>query len=152
MRYVFDSAPLIDLKHYYSSVFERFWEKFDALVDNGDIIAPREVYNEISSKGDFISDWAEENKEIFLDPTPEEIEVATEVLTNHPELIRRQNISGGLPVADPFVIAQAYVRNLSVVSGEKYSPNAHKIPNICEEYDIEHLNFLQFMEKEGWKF
>ncbi len=152
MRYTFDSGPFINLRYYYSSVFTSFWEQFDQIVAGDEIIAAREVYNEISRRGDFVSEWADENRQLFQDPTPEELTEAQRILHRHPELIRRQNIAGGLPVADPFVIAQGYCRGLIVVSNEMYTPNAHKIPNICEEMNVPHMNFDGFMENEGWAF
>lgn len=152
MKYVFDSGPIINLKYYYSNIFTSFWLRFDELIADQLIISAMEVYNELSSRGDFISDWAEEHKEIFLVPTVEELNVARDILSDHRELLKSKNIKGGLPVADPFIIAQGYCRNLIVVSNEQFTPNAHKIPNICRELNIHHMNFDAFMENEGWSF
>ena len=152
MRYVFDSGPLINLKFYYSSVFTTFWDNFNLLILNNEIISPREVYNEISYRGDFVSQWADNNKNIFKDPTLEEINVVRRILNEHKELIKIGNITGGKPVADPFVIAQGYCRGLIVVSTEYYTPNAHKVPNICSKLSVQHMNFSEFMENEGRSF
>lgn len=152
MKYVFDSGPLIDLKHYYSGIFKSFWSRFDQLINDGTIISVREVYNEISGRNDFVSEWAKKNKSIFLTPDFEELTIVQDILAKHPELIKMRNLNNGKPVADPFVIAKAVKEGLIVVSTELYAPNAHKIPNICSEYRLKHFNFSNFLNNEGWIF
>lgn len=88
MKYVFDSGPLIDLKHYYSGIFKSFWSRFDQLINDGTIISVREVYNEISGRNDFVSEWAKKNKSIFLTPDFEELTIVQDILARHPELIK----------------------------------------------------------------
>ena len=54
-----------------------------------------------------------------------------------------------MPVADPFVIALAKVRDGCVVTEETMRPNAAKVPNVCEHFGIEYTNVEGFMNKEG---
>lgn len=152
MKYSFDSGPLINLKYYFPQVFKSLWGQFEILVEQGDIVCARDVYNELINRGDSISDWVKSNSNIFLTPSAEEIKIVSEILAKHPELIRKKSIQGGMPVADPFVIAQAEVNNLIVVTSEKFQPDAHKIPNICKERNIVCLLPEDFMQKEGWEF
>lgn len=63
-----------------------------------------------------------------------------------------RNLNNGKPVADPFVIAKAVKDRLTVVSTELFAPNAHKIPNICSEYNVKHFSFSNFLNNEGWVF
>ena len=45
MKYVFDTSPFISLfKNFYPSTFVTLWKKFDALIDEGEIVSTREVY------------------------------------------------------------------------------------------------------------
>ena len=136
MKYTFDSGPFIDLKHYYNFIFESFWENFNELIQVEAIISTKEVFNEITKRGDFVSDWADQNKQIFKTPTPDEIVCVKNILRKHKELIRHKKILEGAPVADPFIIAQAHCRDLILVTTESFTPNGHKIPNICEEMNI----------------
>lgn len=152
MKYTFDSGTLINLKHYYNSIFESFWTNFNELVESDGIISTKEVFNEIVKRGDFVSDWAAQNKKIFKTPTHDEILSVRDILRKHKELIRRKKILEGAPVADPFLIAQAHCNNLILVTTEILTPNGHKIPNICEEMDIKYMNVDEFMQNEGWKF
>lgn len=152
MKYVLDSSALIDLKHHYPEIFPSLWNKLSELAENGNIISVKEAYNEVSGRGDFISEWAEKYSTIFETPNQEEIEIVTGILSKHPELIKKESFSSGRPVADPFLIAKASVNNLILVTNETYIPNAHKIPNICAEYGVHYINLKGFMEKEEWKF
>jgi hypothetical protein len=53
MKYVFDSSSLINLFwHYYPERFPTLWQKFDALVSEGEIGSVREVFNEIGVSED----------------------------------------------------------------------------------------------------
>ena len=41
---------------------------------------------------------------------------------------------------------------MCVVTEEIYRPNAAKIPNVCEYFNIECINLQQLMIREGWQF
>ena len=68
MKYVIDSSVILDMKHYYPEIFKELWEKFNELVRTEQIISVKEAYNEITGREDFLSKWAEKNKEIFHEP------------------------------------------------------------------------------------
>jgi len=151
-RYVIDTGPLIDFKHYYDEIFVSLWDKFEELIKNGKIISSIEVYRELKKRDDDAAFIADRYKQIFLKPELEEQKYVREILQNHQELIRFKNIVGGAPVADPFLIAQAICNNATLITTEKLKPNAHNIPNICEEYGIKYLNLKEFFTLEKWKF
>jgi len=152
MKYIFDSGPFIDCRYYFPNIFKSYWYKLNHLAENKDILSVKEVYNEILRGSDIISEWADKNKEIFEKPTSDEFSVVSDILSRHRELIRAMNISGGTPVADPFIIAKAKVKNLIVVTQETYRDNAHKIPNICKELGVRYMSLEEFMNNEGWEF
>ncbi len=56
------------------------------------------------------------------------------------------------PVADPFVIACARVNSGTVVSQEKFKPNAAKIPNVCAHFAIPCMDLEGFMRAQNWSF
>jgi Domain of unknown function (DUF4411) len=152
MKYVFDSGPFIDCRYYYPNIFKSYWDKLNQLVGNGDIISVKEVYNEILKGSDIISDWANQNSGIFEEPSGGEFEIVKDIMSKHKELIRLVNFTGGTPVADPFIIAKAEVNNLVVVTQEIFRENAHKIPNICKEHNVNYMTLEEFMLNEGWEF
>ena len=68
-------------------------------------------------------------------------------------MIRQQERLQGKPVADPFVIAKAgKLKEGCVVSTEIFKPHAAKIPNVCDHFDIDHMDLEEFMERENWTF
>ena len=156
MKYVFDSDSLIDLfKHYYPERFPTLWEQFDALVSGGELISVREVFNEIGSSEDSLGTWAKEQKNIlFLETTVEEFKFVAEIfqVRHFQAMIRKQERLKGKPVADTFVIAGAKILNAYVVTQEKKTDNAAKIPNVCDHFGIPCINLEGFMEKENWTF
>lgn len=152
IKYVVDSGPFIDLKSYYEDVFVTLWEKFEVLIKAGEIISSIEVYRELQKRDDDAKSLADKYKKIFLKPEIEEQVYVKEILRNHRELIRVKNLSGGSPLADPFIIAQSICKNAILITSETYKPHAHNIPNICEEYKVEYMNLKQFFKKENWKF
>lgn len=155
--YVFDSGPLIDLfRHYYRERFPSLWQQFDGMVADGRITSTREVGNEIERHGDKLADWFEENRrKVFVTPTSAELEVVRQIfgVRHFQAMIRKKQLLEGRPVADPFVIARAKcLSNGCVVTNERHTPNAAKIPNVCEHFDVDWTDFEGFMEREQWRF
>lgn len=155
MKYIFDSGPLIDIfRHYYPERFPSLWEKFNTLVSDGKIISVKEVFNEINSREDALSNWAKAQKDIFLPSTVEELEFVTEIfkIQHFQAMIRRKERLQGKPVADPFVIARAKIFNCPVVTTEYHKDNAAGIYNVCTHFSIACINTEEFMQKEKWTF
>ena len=156
MKYVFDSDSLINLfGHYYPETFRTLWEKFHALVAAGELISVREVFNEIGSRDDSLASWAKEQKNIlFLESTTEELKFVGEIfqVRHFQAMIRKQERLKGKPVADPFVIARAKVSGACVVTQEKKTEHAAKIPNVCDYFEIRWINLEGFMKEENWTF
>ena len=73
-------------------------------------------------------------------------------MAKHKELVKNDSIAGGRPVADPFLIAKAKAKNSILITNETYTPNAHKIPNICDELHVRYMSLEQFMSNECWEF
>lgn len=157
MNYVLDMNTIkIMVMHYYRDTFASLWNEIDQLIVNERIISVREVKKEIESfhKKDKLSAWADENKEIFLNPTEPELKFIQEIfqVQHFQSLLKKKNILMGKPVADPFVIAKAKHINGIVVTQEEYKKNASKIPNVCEHFGITCINLEQLMTREQWKF
>lgn len=154
--YVFDSGPLIDLfKHYYPGRFPSLWEQFDAMIDVGRITSTREVQNELDGSGDELSKWCKRHRNLFEVPSVDELRVVGGIfaVTHFQAMIRKQERMAGRPVADPFVIARARsVPDGCVVTTEKESAGAAKIPNVCEHFGVDWTNLEGFMEREDWRF
>jgi hypothetical protein len=65
--YIFDTSPLSALfRNYYRGQVPSLWAKFDALVDNGQILSVREVFKEIGESSiEPLRDWAADHQEVF---------------------------------------------------------------------------------------
>ena len=156
MTYVFDTSPLSTLfKNYYRRRFPTLWQHFDELVDNGDIVSTREVLREIEDGPvESLREWAAQNGELFTMPAAEEGGFVARIyaVQHFQQNIERQKMLKGGRNADPFVIAKAAVTERTVVTMEQWQPNAAKIPNICDHFDIPCVTLEDFMETEGWEF
>ncbi len=156
MTYVFDNSPLSALfRNYYRGTFPTLWQHFDDLVTNGDIISTREVHREIDDGPDGnLRDWAARNNELFTIPNAEEGAIVAQIFSvpHFQQNIERQKMLKGGRNADPFVIAKAAVNVLTVVTMEQLRPNAVKIPNICDHFNIPWVSLEGFMEAEDWEF
>lgn len=155
MIYVFDSSVLINLfRNYYRRIFPSLWQKFDDYVATARIISVREVLNEISDREDPLADWARAQRDIFPQPSNEELAFIAEIfqVRHFQSLVRNEERLKGKPVADPFVIAKAKVIHGCVVADELLKPNAAKIPNVCEHFGVTWLGLEGFMERENWTF
>lgn len=156
MVYVFDTSALSALfKNFYPDIFTSLWELFDELVDDGNLISTREAGREImDSSIDSLLDWHKDNKDIFHTPTAAEGLFVAEIykVPHFQQNIEKRKLLNGGKNADPFIIAKASVIQGTVVTTEKFKPNATKIPNICKKFDVNCMSLEEFMAKEGWKF
>ena len=156
MTYVFDNSPLSTLfRNYYRRRFPTLWQRFDELVDNGDIISTREILREINDGAvDSLRDWAAQNQELFTIPNADEGTFVGQIyaVQHFQQNIELQKILKGGRNADSFVIAKAAVNGFTVVTMEQLRDNAVKIPNICNHFDIPWMSLEDFMEAEGWEF
>jgi hypothetical protein len=156
MDYVFDTSSFIVLGHYFPSQFPSFWERFDSAVSARRIVSVREVYRELDPKcsRQHLRDWVDAHKEIFLIPTAAEMDFIADIFSikHFRQMVSEKQRLKGSPVADPFVIAAARVRNAYVVTEETLKDNAARIPNVCEHFSINWTNIEGFMAAEGWRF
>jgi len=156
MNYVFDTSSLIVLKNFYPSTFPTLWANLEQLVKANVITSVREVLNELQNRNDtdFIQEWAKQNKSIFTTPSSNELSTVSQILAipHFQMLIGKQAILKGTPVADPFIIAAAKVKSATVVTEEKFKPNAAKIPNVCQHFQVQCMNLENFLKSQQWKF
>lgn len=165
MIYVFDTSSLRSLQHFYPRVFKSIWNGLDALVEQQTLISTREVFNELERQAVTaeVLQWAKERKHIFATPTNAELQFVAEIfkIEHFQALIGTQQRLKGTPVADPFVIACARIKQGTVVTEEGWrrdAPpltlklNAAKIPNVCDYFKIPCIDLEEFMHQQGWMF
>lgn len=156
MIYVFDTSSLSEFKHFYPGVFKSIWLGLDDLVQQEKLISTREVWNEMQrgNSDQHTNEWLKTRKEIFTTPSSDELQFVAEIfrVPHFQGLIGQKQRLKGDPVADPFVIACAKVKNGTVVTEEQFKPNAAKIPNVCQHFDVPCIDLEAFMHQQGWSF
>jgi hypothetical protein len=156
MTYVFDTSSLLVLRNFYPERFPTFWQVFGELTMNGTVISVREVLRELEIllEEGHMRDWVRNRSDLFLQPSGPEMRFVETIFSkaHFRSLINRKAILAGRPVADPFVIASAKIREGTTVTQESLSPNAAKMPNVCEHYGIPCINLETFLEQQGCRF
>jgi hypothetical protein len=155
LRYCIDTSALSFgwRRHYPPVNFPSLWADIESYIDDGSLIAPDEVLEELKRGGDALYDWVRTKSGFFV-PHDEAVQnVVTAILANpeHAKLLYSQT-APNIVVADPFVIAAAKVHSCAVISSETFqspSPNKTKIPNVCADLGIEHISLLEFIQRQG---
>ncbi len=154
--YVLDTNVIIDLhKNYYRKRFISLWKAFDQLVTDGKITSTREAYRELhDGPPGTDTEWAKANEKLFATPDSKEGAFVAQIysVAHFQSNIEKQKLLKGGRNADAFVVARAYSIGGTVVTMERFKPNAVKVPNICAHFEIPFLNLEGFMESEGWEF
>jgi hypothetical protein len=149
-----DTCALIDLRrsYYPPDVFPGLWDDIEGLIDQGLLIAPNEVLEELKGVDDEILRWARRFKKMFVASDKFQLREVTDILVKFPRLIDPDKTK---PEADPFLIALAKSTGWAVVTSEKprADPNARpKIPDVCKSYGIKCISLVEFFRELGWKY
>jgi hypothetical protein len=152
MAYCFDTSALIECwsRSYPPDVFPGLWLKMDELVTRQQVLCPEEVRVELTRQEDELAKWASARPHMFV-PLDEAIQRSTsELLAQHQLLMKATKNRNG---ADPFVIATAQVKSLTVVTEEQGgTPAKPKIPSVCQALGVPCVNVLSFLRDQGWSF
>jgi Domain of unknown function (DUF4411) len=152
MAYCFDTSVLIECwsRSYPPDVFPGLWVKLDALIAQQEVLCADEVRVELERQEDDLAKWIKMRPQLFV-PLDDAIQRATsEVLVGHPLLMKATKNRNG---ADPFVIATAQVRGLTVVTEEQGGTDTKpKIPSVCAALRVPCVNVLSFIRDQGWSF
>ena len=161
MIYCIDTSSLIHgwNEKYPPEIFASLWNDIENLIKNGDLVSTEEVLMELNAGNDDLSIWASKQNDFFL-PLDNQIQAEAATILADPinsKVLDKKKV--GKNEADIWVIATAKVNNLAVITDEKYVqpidvPNARKISirNVCENINIPHLNFLEFIKDCKWKY
>jgi hypothetical protein len=153
--YCFDTSSLLHAwrRAYPPKRFTGLWAAFDGLIEDGRMVASIEVLHELKKKDDDVFAWAKERKEAMFAEINDLVQVGVvEIMRKYPKLVDTgKGKSGG----DPFVIAHALVHDpkLVVVTQEAGgSADKPRIPYVCDQENIRHINLLALIEEEDWIF
>ncbi len=153
MAYSIDTSSLIWAWRfaYPRDRFPSVWMQIENLIGSGDLKASPMVLAELERQDDDLHAWAAAKIELFVGLDDEQQQEVRAIMAAHAGILQpgedRVN-------ADPFVIALARRRGLTVVSEERRSgnPNTPRIPNVCAARGVRCVNLLGLMADLGWTF
>lgn len=155
--YSFDTSAILDawVRYYPIDTFVSLWENFANSVRQGNSFAIEQVQKELDKKDDGCLDWfkAQELVDIFFVDLDTSIQTEVSQLLLQP--IAQKLVSHASSIAaDPFVIALARTRRLTVVTGEKATHNSNKpkMPDVCDHFQVDCIDILEFFRRENWRF
>ena len=158
IKYFLDSGFFIQSHRgpYSIDIMPGFWDWVDEEVANGRLVSSSMVFDELIDGKDWLADWAKARKGEPLFQTPSLdaqanlVDLSDYVITKYP----KRHADVFLAKADPWVIAQAIAQQGKVITMEKIvasNSKKVKIPNICNEFDVEWLNTYDMMRELGAK-
>ncbi|GMV72977.1 MAG: hypothetical protein AMXMBFR77_28140 [Phycisphaerales bacterium] len=151
VTYCMDSSAWIDAAvNYPPEAFPSFWSRLDDLANRGRIVSPGEVRVEVQKKSNFIATWTKGRPHLFVPLDETLMQRATLILSQFPGMA----LAGGKQnTADPWVVALACERGLTVVTQERGgSPQFPRIPKVCTEFKVPCIKLIQLVINERWTF
>lgn len=117
------------------------------------MVASIEVYHELEKKDDDVFAWAKERKDAMFRDIDAGVQAqVVRLMQIYPKLVDTgKGKSGG----DPFVIAQALAADphFTVVTQEAGgTENGPKIPFVCGQEGVRHIDLLTLIDEEDWSF
>lgn len=165
-KFIVDSNFFIQAHRsiYPLDVVQSFWTKIKSLADNGIILSidkvKREIYDN-SSHEDELKIWCETN-------LPDDFFVNTDsVLQNYIAIVNWTNSMSHhyknraiqefleTDLADPWLVAFAMSNNWTIVTYEKSEPNRQnriKIPEVCNQFNVRHINTIEMLRELNENF
>jgi hypothetical protein len=135
---------------YRASQFLKVWDRLSDLVEEGRLVAPMRIYEELQRQNDELYQWVKMRKRMFIEPDNEQLAITYQLSRDFPYLLRRHK---DMKPGDAWVIALARQRGFWVVSNENPgSLENPKIPFICGKYGITHIKFSAIIHSEQWTF
>ena len=134
--------------------FRTLSDKVSNLLIGGIIISHIEVFKEIedgykeSGRKDELYEWAKSNKNIFKDYNlPDETFKIKEVGDKFPMFTYQNKEKPNH--ADPWLVAQAMINNLTLITEEKKMGNSG-IPKICIDFKVRYIDLFGLIKENGW--
>lgn len=149
-RYCLDSSSIIAAwdERYPPDNFPAFWAQLDLAVTEGLLVVPEAVIDELDKRSKDAAAWLKQRGSCIIGYETEIQRAAKNILATHPKLVMAKKVAFA---ADPFVIATALVKRLTVVSEEgRGSPAKPHIPDVCQLENVECIKLLAVIRAEGW--
>lgn len=150
--YTLDTSSLIEASRAYGgSSFEAFWQRLEGLVREERCLLSEEVVWELEQVADELLAWVKRQEGFVASFSREQEATVREIMAAYPKLISIKKNKGS---ADPYIIALAKHRSMTVITEEALMPQGQppKIPNVCEDLGVAWMKIRHMSEQEGWVF
>jgi len=162
IRFCLDTSCLIEANNrfYAFDILPRFWDLILECCDEGIILIPEVVYEEIKEyQGkDELLEWAKEHKDIlFKNMSSDVFDVNGDISNYVYEHYKEDKAEQFLKSGDPLIIAYAKVNGLVLITQESYKDISHskdkdgkfqakiQIPNICKKFNVAYENLFDML-------
>jgi hypothetical protein len=151
MPYSIDTSGFLDawVRNYPEDVFPTIWQQMDAAAKDGTMLASDEVLRELEKKEDGAHSWMKDRPEMIVSLDGEIERHVREIMQRYPRLVdTKKGRSGG----DPFVIAVARVKGITVITAENATGklDVPRIPDVCGDLGIRWIRLLDFFREQKW--
>jgi hypothetical protein len=148
-----DTSGILDawVRNYPRDVFPTIWEHMDVSAENGELYVIEEVVRELEKKDDGAHEWVKRHRSMIISIDAEIQTHLVEIMSKYPRLVdSKKNRS----VGDPWVIALARARGMTVVTAEKATGTLvkPKIPDVCRDLGVASVGVVDFFRRQGWKW
>ena len=157
-KYCLDANVLIQAwQKYYSPKFcPDYWKLLDQLGEENRIFIPQHVFDEITKTEDELCKWLKESR-VPVYPTSESVTLCLkQIYAANPLHAQLVDNTKQRSLADPWVIAHAINEKACVVTKEEKVTAANstriKIPNVCDNMNVNWINDFQLIEALNIKF
>ena len=165
-KYIVDSNVFIQAHraYYPLDVVTSFWAKMRSIALDGCIISIDKVKKEIfdgSSHEDELKEWCENNlPDDFFYNTDDVLNNYIQIVSwvnsmNHHYTERAIQEFLETDLADPWLVAFAMSNGFTIVTYEKSEPNRKsrvKIPEVCNRFNVKHINTIEMLRELNENF
>jgi predicted nuclease of predicted toxin-antitoxin system len=157
-KYCLDANVLIQAwqKYYSPKICPSYWDILDLLGEAEKIFLPEEVYKEITRTEDELSQWLKSSNIPIRKIDENVTKCLKDIYSANPIHKFLVDNTKARSLADPWVIAHAINEGAVVVTKEEKvtarNSKRIKIPNVCDNMNIEWMNDFQMVAELNIKF
>ncbi|MGB9152832.1 MAG: DUF4411 family protein [Alphaproteobacteria bacterium] len=152
MIYCVDTSSLIAAwqERYPIENFPKFWDRMGGLIEDGRLVSPIEVFNEIKKRSDELHGWLKSRKDAMFRELDDDLQIeVANILQQFPRLVADRKLRTS---ADAFVISLARIAGHQLVTEERPTGNLSRpnIPDVCAQLSLSTIGILQVIQREKW--
>jgi hypothetical protein len=123
------------------------------LADNGRILSPAEVFDELQVREDEAAQWARKNKKIFRHPVEAEALILAEIVGKFPDTVKWKTKLDADPWLAAFALHHKRVQAGELISTEQMiviAEDDRALRHLCDQYSLRKETLVQMLLAEGF--